>query len=91
MEAVCILLTRPETLEADVTSSARDDWNEDVYGEIDTKENRKKYPHGFMWECCEQRTGAKGCQQGPHQSKTSQKMLKVKGWDAETDVYYSAV
>jgi len=43
-----------------------DDWREDLYGEMDTEENRKEYPDGFEWTCCGESGEKAECEIGRH-------------------------
>lgn len=42
------------------------DWDEKTFGDIDTPDNQKEFPHGFKWECCGKPADAKGCVQENH-------------------------
>lgn len=49
-------------LEPDFEGDAWADWDEDCHGPIDSNTNRKEYPDGFKWSCCDQvGTYAEGC------------------------------
>ena len=53
------------------------DHDEDCHGEIDTDENRKEYPEGFMWTCCDQTGDVEGCETGLHQAQESRKRRRI--------------
>ncbi|KAK3935499.1 hypothetical protein QBC46DRAFT_397417 [Diplogelasinospora grovesii] len=55
-------------MEMDDDSSAWYDWDERCHGTMDSKENRKLYPDGFVWTCCDEEGSAPGCKYGRHQS-----------------------
>lgn len=44
------------------------DWNENCFGEIDTPENRREYPEGFEWTCCQEPGNFRGCKVGRHRA-----------------------
>eukprot|EP01084_Bolivina_argentea_P166704 289383_1 len=49
-------------LEVDYDDGFWDDSNEPYHETIDTKTNRKEYPEGFKWSCCDKvGTFAEGC------------------------------
>ncbi|KAI0329069.1 hypothetical protein GY45DRAFT_920959 [Cubamyces sp. BRFM 1775] len=43
------------------------DWDEDVHGEIDTRENRRSYPENFIWTCCDRDGTQPGCVSAEHE------------------------
>ncbi|KAH9902833.1 hypothetical protein C8Q73DRAFT_785467 [Cubamyces lactineus] len=43
------------------------DWDEDVHGEIDTRENRRSYPENFNWTCCDRDGTQPGCVSAEHE------------------------
>lgn len=53
-------------LEENAESSTWDDWDEQCHGPWDTTENRKEFPEGFIWNCCDGDGSAKGCKIGRH-------------------------
>ncbi|KAL1637584.1 hypothetical protein SLS58_009257 [Diplodia intermedia] len=38
---------------------------------IDTRENREKFPEAFVWSCCSEQSDAEGCLIGYHKACTS--------------------
>jgi hypothetical protein len=42
------------------------DTEEKTHGPIDTEENRKEFPEGFIWQCCEKTGDKEGCEIGKH-------------------------
>jgi hypothetical protein len=50
----------PGNLEVDLESSTWDDWD---HGEIASDANRREYPEGFVWDCCDQAGDAEGCEE----------------------------
>ncbi|KAF2468883.1 uncharacterized protein BDR25DRAFT_344111 [Lindgomyces ingoldianus] len=53
-------------LELKDDSSIWDEWDENIWGELDTDDNRVEYPKGFAWTCCEWSGDKKGCKQSIH-------------------------
>jgi hypothetical protein len=51
----------PGKLEVDLESSTWDDWD---HGKMDSDANRREYPEGFVWDCCDQTGDADGCEEG---------------------------
>jgi hypothetical protein len=59
-------------LEVNEDSSTWDDWDERTFGDHDNDDNRKEYPEGFTWDCCDARGDEKkGCEVGPHEAVVS--------------------
>ncbi|CAM6092117.1 unnamed protein product [Calypogeia fissa] len=48
-------------LEVDERHSTWYDWDETCHGDMDSDENRKQYPEGFVWSCCGKDGKGKGC------------------------------
>ncbi|KAK5651496.1 hypothetical protein OQA88_11950 [Cercophora sp. LCS_1] len=44
------------------------DHDEDAHGEINTKDNKKEYPEGFIFDCCERMGDKPGCRRFRHES-----------------------
>ncbi|KAK3897101.1 hypothetical protein C8A05DRAFT_39350 [Staphylotrichum tortipilum] len=44
------------------------DEHEEHWGPIDTEENRRDMPEGFLWTCCDKVGTEPGCTSAPHQS-----------------------
>lgn len=42
------------------------DHDENCHGPMDTEENRRDFPEGFYWNCCETDGAADGCEKGQH-------------------------
>ncbi|KAI0096348.1 hypothetical protein GGR51DRAFT_567296 [Nemania sp. FL0031] len=47
-------------------SSVWDDWEDWRQGDPYSKENRKEYPEGYIWQCCKKDNTNAGCMTGPH-------------------------
>ncbi|KAK0637442.1 hypothetical protein B0T17DRAFT_464177, partial [Bombardia bombarda] len=45
----------------DHESSAWNDWDERCFGRVDTEENRKSYPKGFLYDCYNGDGDSEGC------------------------------
>ncbi|KAM7194470.1 hypothetical protein V8F20_007996 [Naviculisporaceae sp. PSN 640] len=56
----------PDEMEEDLDSDVWVDWDERCHGPIDTEINRKSFPDGFMYACCEKDGTSKGCTWGEH-------------------------
>ena len=39
---------------------------ERIHGRIDTEENKKEFPKGFEWDCCQRRGDEVGCEVDVH-------------------------
>ncbi|KAJ3487314.1 hypothetical protein NLG97_g6434 [Lecanicillium saksenae] len=85
-QAICIqcdqafsILTRlqsqcryhPGEMEADYDDDTWADNDENIHGPIETEENMAEFPDAFIWDCCEQRGTAAGCEVGPHRASSS--------------------
>jgi hypothetical protein len=65
-------------LEADDEADIWADHEERTHGPIDTEQNRKDHPEGFIWSCCDEFLGAtEGCQTGPHVAQKVKKRKRV--------------
>ncbi|KAF1736549.1 hypothetical protein CRV24_002156 [Beauveria bassiana] len=42
------------------------------HGDLDTPENRKKYPEAFLWDCCDEVSTTEGCKMGRHRVEPGQ-------------------
>ena len=51
----------PGDLEIDYDSGVWDDWDERCHGPIDSQSNRREYPDGFVWSCCDKQGDEGGC------------------------------
>ncbi|KAI4722950.1 hypothetical protein E4T48_00706 [Aureobasidium sp. EXF-10727] len=54
-------------LEIDSDSGVWEDWNEQVYGNIDMY-LAEEYPEGFLWTCCLRTPDLEGCRSGLHKA-----------------------
>ena len=54
----------PGDLEIDYDSGVWDDWDERCHGPIDSQSNRREYPDGFVWSCCDKQGDEGGCIRG---------------------------
>ncbi|KAI0661533.1 hypothetical protein C8Q70DRAFT_910343 [Cubamyces menziesii] len=52
------------------------DWDEDVHGEIDTRENRRSYPENFVWTCCDRDGTQPGCVSAEHEPGEGRKRAR---------------
>ncbi|KAI0784212.1 hypothetical protein C8Q75DRAFT_780533 [Abortiporus biennis] len=57
----------------EVNESAFPDWDEEVHGPMDTKDNRIQYPDGFTWTCCNKDGTTDGCESDQHRPGGSRK------------------
>jgi len=78
-----VLIFKLSDLELDYDASIWDE-HEDVFGETDTKENRRSIPEGFQWTCCNRLGDELGCQPGPHQSNPDLSAKRGK-YESEAD------
>ena len=53
-------------LEVDEEGDFWADHDENCHGEIDTDDTREQCPDGFIWDCCNELGGSKGCTAGKH-------------------------
>ena len=62
----CRVLTR-RLGELEVNEDEFPDHDEQVHGPMDTEDNKRTNPRGFIWDCCD-RVGvqALGCESGQH-------------------------
>jgi hypothetical protein len=60
------------------------DWDE-PHGYRDTEYNRKEYPEGFLWSCCEEQGDAKGCRTDSHQPRAA-KRSRIESPDDESSL-----
>ncbi len=58
-------------MNADYDDETWADTDEKTWGPIETEENMEEWPDAFIWDCCEQRGSAAGCEVGPHKSISS--------------------
>lgn len=74
-----ILISLAGYLERDWDSPTWDEWDEDCHGIIDCKRNRKLYPQGFIWTCCDKKGSGQrdGCKIGRHKEE-DQALKKAK-------------
>lgn len=73
-------------LEEDEDSDFWVDWWEQKHGPIDSPQNRKEYPEGFAWTCCQRHRNEKGCKLGRHQSNPDlSKKGRYEGTGAEVE------
>ncbi|PVH96151.1 hypothetical protein DM02DRAFT_659501 [Periconia macrospinosa] len=49
------------------------DYDDRVYGPMDSKENQEMWPTAFLWGCCDKRADAKGCIISAHMPRPSKK------------------
>jgi hypothetical protein len=56
------------SLAVDYESDLWADHDENCHGDIDTPENQREFPEGFIYSCCEKRGGSEGCEVGNHQA-----------------------
>ena len=68
-------------VEVDITQFA--DHDESCHGPMDTEENRRSFPQGFFWNCCEGK-GADhpGCEVGQHvawEPETKRRRIELSG------------
>ncbi|RBR23563.1 uncharacterized protein FIESC28_03745 [Fusarium coffeatum] len=56
----------PGELEVDDEGDFWADHDENCHGEIDTDDMREECPDGFIWDCCNELGGSKGCTAGKH-------------------------
>jgi hypothetical protein len=54
----------PGELEVDWNGDFWADHDENCHGKINTNTNRREFPEGFIWSCCEQPGDASGCEKG---------------------------
>jgi len=47
-------------------SDTWEDCDEYAHGEMDTEDNRRSFPDGFWYPCCEEQLGITGCTGGRH-------------------------
>ncbi|KAK4198047.1 hypothetical protein QBC40DRAFT_179559 [Triangularia verruculosa] len=71
MKGVC--QWHPEELEVDDESHVWFDWDPRCHGPRDTEYNRREYPDGFLWVCCEGVGSEPGCKTGKHRAKDSKR------------------
>ncbi|OIW29739.1 hypothetical protein CONLIGDRAFT_343301 [Coniochaeta ligniaria NRRL 30616] len=70
-EACC---SHPGSLVVDPTSSTWVGWEEDDHGPKDSEENRKLWPKGFRWDCCDDAGDEReGCQNEWHEPVPTKK------------------
>ncbi|KAK3935495.1 hypothetical protein QBC46DRAFT_397399 [Diplogelasinospora grovesii] len=62
-------------LEPDEEGDFWADHEEDHHGPIDTEENKREFPEGFIWDCCQECGTNPGCHRGPHVSNPCKKGL----------------
>ncbi len=63
------------------------DFEDEIYGAIDSEYTRLEFPEGFVYTCCDQRNGSPGCaRKRRHKPMDSVKRAKVavKEGDPET-------
>ena len=58
----------PGELEAEYQAQSWWDWDEPTHGEIDSFANRREYPEGFRWSCCDLLGNEVGCTEGEGES-----------------------
>ncbi|KAI1268503.1 hypothetical protein F5Y18DRAFT_375613 [Xylariaceae sp. FL1019] len=80
-------------LEVDYESGVWDDHDEDCFGPRDTAENRRAFPEGFIWSCCDRLGHRSGCKTGKHSSDSGQRGRydTTPGTDSEADYTSSSV
>lgn len=54
----------PGDLEVDYESHVWADHDENCHGDIDCNANRRRFPEGFLWSCCEVTGEEGGCRKG---------------------------
>ncbi|KAF2145451.1 uncharacterized protein K452DRAFT_295086 [Aplosporella prunicola CBS 121167] len=64
----CVFHT--ELLYCDEDSPEWIDWDPRCHGPYDTEINRKSFPKGFKWDCCEKFGNAEGCEKSRHVADT---------------------
>lgn len=60
-------------LEVDYEGDFWADSEEQTFGPHDTEENREHYPHGFVWDCCNELGDSEGCEKGWHHALNKQR------------------
>ncbi|OJD38694.1 uncharacterized protein BKCO1_4000200 [Diplodia corticola] len=63
--------------DVDWDSGFWDDTDDDIFGPIDTDENREEYPEGFVWTCCGGQADAEGCKRGFHKQRGGAKRARA--------------
>jgi hypothetical protein len=54
-------------MEVDYDADTWADHDENCHGPLDTKSNRRDYPEGFEWSCCDNSGDAPGCEETTHE------------------------
>lgn len=62
-------------LEVDETQFA--DHDEACHGPMDTLENRRDFPQGFTWTCCDEDGSSEGCVHGEHRPAVPRKRRRI--------------
>lgn len=63
--------------ESAVDKTAFVDHDENVYGPMDTEENRAFFPEKFTWSCCQGRRDDPGCVRNQHQASALRKRRRL--------------
>lgn len=69
----------PETAfvgEAEEDEDAWPDHEEETHGPVDTPENRRDYPEGFIWSCCDKTFNEDGCVNAQHITKQKKQRVR---------------
>ncbi|KAI5467488.1 hypothetical protein BGZ63DRAFT_419188 [Mariannaea sp. PMI_226] len=67
-----VCLYHPEELEVDFDSDVWADHDEKCHGPEDTEENRREFPDGFIYPCCQGQGDAPGCERSKHEEYPDQ-------------------
>jgi len=52
------------------------DHDERCHGPVDTPENRRNHPEGFIWQCCEEQGNVKGCETSRHRPNRAKRVRR---------------
>ncbi|KAG9191106.1 hypothetical protein G6011_09194 [Alternaria panax] len=87
-EKLCVWHLGDLEMDDDDVNNFWADWDENVFGDPDTDENRKEYPEGFVWTCCKGKGDAKGCKETAHKPRDV-KRQRTETSDDDSSSHYS--
>lgn len=70
----CFLVLLAGELEVNEEEFA--DHDENCHGPMDTPENRRDFPEGFTWTCCEADGASLGCEVSQHVSRNKKRRMQ---------------